>query len=88
MHKPGKFRTSIWPRNVQAVPDFHTGPEPSQEDINKELGVGTVSADLELDAMKDAADAEILAVHNGLGRYVPLIAAFCRSRLVVTYRPL
>lgn len=48
--------------------------------------MGTVSADLELDAMKDAADAEILAVHNGLGRYVPLISAFCRSRSVAASR--
>lgn len=42
--------------------------------------MGAVSADLELDALKDAADAEILAVRGALGRYVPLIAAFCRSR--------
>ncbi len=42
--------------------------------------MGAMSADLELDALKDAADAEILAVHGALGRYVPLIAAFCRSR--------
>jgi hypothetical protein len=58
------------------------GAAASQEDINKELGVGAVSADMALDALKDAADAEILAVGNGLGRYVPLIASFCRSRCV------
>ena len=59
------------------------GAAASQEDINKELGVGAVSADMALDALKDAADAEILAVCNGLGRYVPLIASFCRSGCVV-----
>lgn len=42
--------------------------------------MGAVSADMALDALKDAADAEILAVGNGLGRYVPLISSFCRSR--------
>ena len=42
--------------------------------------MGAVSADMALDALKDAADAEILAVCNGLGRYVPLIASLCRSR--------
>lgn len=62
---------------------YTTGAEPSQEDINKELGVGAVSADMELDALKDASDAEILAVANGLGRYVPLIASFCRSRSAI-----
>ncbi len=39
-----------------------------------------MGADVELDAMKDAADAQIVAAHNALGRFVPLVAAFCRSR--------
>ena len=47
--------------------------------------MGAVSADMALDALKDAADAEILAVGNGLGRYVPLIASFCRSGCVVQW---
>ena len=48
------------------------------------MGAGAVGADVELDAMKDAADAQIVAAHNALGRFVPLVAAFCRSRCLCT----
>ena len=49
------------------------------EDINAELGVGAVTADLALDATKEAAEAQIVAVAGALGRYAPFIAAFCRT---------
>lgn len=77
---PTWSRTQPITVSTPSTPLTHAGSGQSQEDINKELGVGAVSADLELDGMKDASDAEILAVSNALGRYVPLIAAFCRSR--------
>lgn len=41
--------------------------------------MGAVAEDLELDAMKDAAEAQIVDVHNVIGRYAPLVAAFCRN---------
>jgi len=41
--------------------------------------VGALAADLELDAMKDAAEAQIVAANNVIGRYAPLVAAFCRN---------
>ena len=50
------------------------------EDINAELGIGAVAADLELDSTKEAAEAQIVAATGALGRYAPLIAAFCRSK--------
>lgn len=49
------------------------------EDINAELGVGAVTADLQLDATKEAAEAQIVAAAGALGRYAPFVAAFCRS---------
>ncbi len=57
-----------------------------QEDINAELGVGAVAADLELDSTKEAAEAQIVAASGALGRYAPLIAAFCRSKCGATKR--
>lgn len=81
MDLPAAAWTYVWHLSVPHRP--RAGAAPSQEDINKELGVGAVSADMQLDALKDAADAEILAITNGLGRYVPLIASFCRSRCVM-----
>lgn len=41
--------------------------------------MGALAADLELDAMKDAAEAQIVAANNVIGRYAPLVAAFCRN---------
>ena len=39
-----------------------------------------MAADLELDSTKEAAEAQIMAATGALGRYAPLIAAFCRSK--------
>ena len=39
-----------------------------------------MAADLELDSTKEAAEAQIAAPGGALGRYAPLIAAFCRSK--------
>ena len=41
-----------------------------------------MAADLELDSTKEAAEAQIAAPTGALGRYAPLIAAFCRSKCV------
>ena len=45
--------------------------------------MGALAADLELDAMKDAAEAQIVAANNVIGRYAPLVAAFCRNGCAV-----
>ena len=60
----------------------HDDGDSEGEDLNKELGVGAVAEDLELDAMKDAAEAQIVDAHNVIGRYAPLVAAFCRNTCV------
>ena len=44
--------------------------------------MGVVAEDLELDAMEDAAETQIVDVHNVIGRYAPLVAAFCRNTCV------
>lgn len=40
--------------------------EQSDEDINAELGTGSVAADAELDNMKDAAEKQIVQLSNGI----------------------
>ena len=50
------------------------------EDIAAQLGVGSLAADVELDALKDAAEGEIVSMHNLMGRYAPLLAALCHNR--------
>lgn len=49
-------------------------------DIAAQLGVGSLAADVELDALKDAGEGEILGMHNLLARYAPLLAALCHNR--------
>ena len=51
-----------------------------EEDIAAQLGVGSLAADVELDALKDAAEGEIVGMHNLLARYAPLLAALCHNR--------
>ena len=52
----------------------------SEDDIAAQLGVGAAAADAELDALKEAAEAEILAPGGLIGRFAPLVAAFCHNR--------
>lgn len=56
------------------------GKDGEEEDIAAQLGVGSLAADVELDALKDAAEGEIVSMHNLLGRYAPLLAALCHNR--------
>ena len=49
------------------------------EDIAEQLGVGSVAADLELDALKDAAEAQIAAGRGLVARFAPLICRFCHN---------
>ena len=58
-----------------------------KEDINAELGVGSVAADAELDAMKEACEAQILAAQSLLGPYAKLAAAMCRHRALLSVDP-
>lgn len=51
-----------------------------EEDIGAQLGVGGIAADAELDALKEAAEAEIVSANNLLGCYAPLLAAICHNR--------
>ncbi len=51
-----------------------------KDDIAAQLGVGSAASDAELDRLKDAAEAEILARANLVGRFAPLVAAFCHQR--------
>ena len=55
------------------------------EDINAELGVGSVAADAELDASKEAAEKELLRSTQSLvGPYARLVSALCHSRLLLS----
>ncbi len=58
--------------------------EEEDEDINAELGVGSVAADAELDAMKEACETQILAAQNLLGPYAALVSAICRQRSLLS----
>lgn len=58
------------------------------EDINAELGVGSVAADAELDAMKDASEGQILAVRNLLGPYARIISTVCHNRSLLFSHPI
>lgn len=57
------------------------------EDINAELGVGSVAADAELDAMKDAAEAQILSPGSLLAPYARLVSAICHHRSLLGSAP-
>ena len=56
------------------------GHDSEDEDIAAQLGVGSLAADVELDALRDAAEGEIVAMRSLLGRYAPLLAALCHNR--------
>lgn len=56
------------------------GAPDENEDINAELGVGSVAADAELDAMKEASEAQILSANGLLGPYARMVATCCRDR--------
>ena len=71
---------------VQAVKQFvsqTTAGSDEKDDIAAQLGVGSAASDAELDRLKDATEAEILAHNNLIGRFAPLVAAFCHQRQAV-----
>lgn len=51
-----------------------------EDDIAAQLGVGSAAADAELDRLKDAAEAEIMARGNLIGRFAKLLSDFCHLR--------
>ncbi|KAK9839654.1 hypothetical protein WJX81_003584 [Elliptochloris bilobata] len=55
----------------------------AEDDIATQLGVGAAAADAELDALKETAEAEILAPSGLIGRIAPLVAAFCHNRALL-----
>eukprot|EP00887_Chlorella_sp_A99_P003643 scaffold7.g3643.t1 len=57
------------------------------EDINAELGVGSVAADAELDALKEESEAQVLGPRSLLRPYAQLVAALCRSRALLAADP-
>ena len=59
------------------------GHDSEDEDIAAQLGAGSLMADVELDALKDAAEGEILAMLNLVGRYAPLLVAHCHNRCYI-----
>lgn len=66
------------------------GGEASQEDIGAELGVGasSVTADAELDLLKEAGEREIVSPGQLVGHYVPLVAGVCRSKRAMEAHPM
>ena len=65
---------------MQAV--AHAGDEANEGDIAAELGVGAVASDMEVDGLKDVAEAQILSPDNLVGRFGPLITCLCHNRCV------
>ncbi|KAL0043109.1 hypothetical protein WJX79_009421 [Trebouxia sp. C0005] len=59
------------------------GHDSEDEDIAAQLGVGSLAADVELDALKDTAEGEIVGMKSLLGRYAPLLAALCHNRALL-----
>ncbi|KAK9823736.1 hypothetical protein WJX72_005030 [[Myrmecia] bisecta] len=59
-----------------------------EDDIAAQLGVGSVAADTELDALKESAEAEIVAAGNLVGRFAPLVACLCHDRALLSSHPL
>ena len=47
------------------------------------MGLGAVASDLELDGMKEAAEAHIADPHSFIGRFAPLISCLCHHRWVI-----
>lgn len=66
---------SAWPEDVHGC-----AGSGEKDDIAAQLGVGSAASDAELDRLKDATEAEILARANLIGRFAPLVAAFCHQR--------
>lgn len=48
------------------------------------VGSGGAADNVALEALKEAADAQIVAGHTALGRFVPLVVSLCQKRC--TYR--
>lgn len=57
------------------------------EDIAAELGVGAATSDLELDVLKDVAEAQILDPEHLIGRFGALITCLCHNRCVCALTP-
>ncbi|KAG7674430.1 hypothetical protein Ndes2437B_g00695 [Nannochloris sp. 'desiccata'] len=70
--------------NAKSSGKGNASDEEEDEDINAELGVGSVAADAELDAMKEACETQILAAQNLLGPYAALVSAVCRQRSLLS----
>lgn len=64
------------------------GANDEGEDIAAQLGLGSVANDLELDAAKEAAEAQIAAADGLIGRFAPLIACLCHHRCSASGAPL
>lgn len=56
------------------------GTEDGEDDIAAQVGIGSAAADSELDALKDAAEAQLSAVDNLLGSFASIVASFCHQR--------
>ncbi|KAL6778710.1 hypothetical protein ACKKBF_B04955 [Auxenochlorella protothecoides x Auxenochlorella symbiontica] len=63
------------------------GQEADAEDINAELGVGSVAADAELEGQRERAEAEILGPASPLAPHARLVSAVCHSRALLTGDP-
>lgn len=76
-HHPCQWGKAYFLKNLaQSI----AGHDSEDEDIAAQLGVGSLAADVELDALKDAAEGEIVGMKSLLGRYAPLLAALCHNR--------
>ena len=75
------------PRKLWAHPHLSLTAAGGEDDIAVQLGVGAAAADAELDALKEAAEAGILAPGGLIGRFAPLVAAFCHNRCAARLAP-
>ena len=71
------WQSEAWPDRARLRCSRGAGGK-DEEDINAELGVGTVAADADLDAAKDAAERQILEQQGLLAPYARIVASGAR----------
>ena len=79
-----KVRKARFDAEKRATEQASTGKKTGASDLNAELGVGSAAADAELDAMKEAAESQILSARSLLGPYAKVVSSVCHNRQLLS----
>ena len=71
-----------WLEHAGRAPPPAARDEAGEDDIAAQVGAGSLSADLALDAAKEACEADILRGANLVGAYALFVAGLCHSKCV------